>query len=390
VTLDPHTLRLLRLIQYPGNVSKDTNNNNEEGAYADHAARMLGQVTSQCSPLVLWDILGRLRHVLLHSQLWSTRQCASFAMTLVAHHLPYKDQQEFVSGTVSEDEDAPFLWLTVHDLARTTMPANTISLDEVLSNGRLLLSQLESFYNVNDEEDETLQPLCSVEDSILNTLDTKAIAIVDSSTETSEARNVSKFFDARVQYQRSIMARRLGLVLHDDVTQLEDDASSFAQNFVARELLSHGFLTDYITSQDIIATRNIDRVKAVATREAANNSKKPKKRRKGDKKGLPAETDCQHDNTPIVNSQSNKKKKRAAHQEPNADNDEDYGMVRALLVLEMKSDNNNNSTILSSKSHSRPRTLLATDLLFSMLIPIGLSDMVHVLEFWPRAKLGCQ
>jgi hypothetical protein len=59
---------------------------------------MLGQVTSRSSHLILWDVLGKLRHILLYSSLWSTHRCVALAMTLVSSHLPGKDQEEYISG----------------------------------------------------------------------------------------------------------------------------------------------------------------------------------------------------------------------------------------------------------------------------------------------------
>jgi hypothetical protein len=409
VILEPHILRLLRLIQYPspkrGSYSSNRNNvpNDDRNEYADHAARMLGQVTSRSSPLVLWDVLGRLRHMLLHSALWSTRQCVALAMTLVSSHLPGKDQEEFISGITcdggKEEDMYPLLWLTVSDLVQPTSssdctPTNgdRIALDVVLRKGSILLSRMESSYDCTplDHDDHYLK-LHTIEDSILNTLDTKAIHRYSSATSQPSSEQKKTLMDARLQYQRSVMARRLGLAqeertIHAALPHTGNDALTFAQNFVAQELLTHSFLTEFITQQDIIINNLKQRNEASEGQEGEDYTKRyhKNKSKRTKQKKLPqpevfgenaAKEVSNNFNSPSVvkkKERRTKAKTKQTSQHPQLEtshDDEDYGTVRALLVLEMRSDTSTNGVILSSKSHARPRTLLATDLLYSMFHP---------------------
>lgn len=406
VIIEPHILRLLRLIQYPnskrGSSSSTKNHvpNDDRNEYADHAARMLGQVTSRSSPLVLWDILGRLRHILLHSPLWSTRQCVSLAMTLVSSHLPGKDQEEFISGSTSngakEEVSPPLLWLTVSDLAqpkissdRTPTNGDGIALDVVLRKGTILLSRMESSYSTPLDDEDHYQKLHAMEDSILNTLDTKAIHKYSSEKSQSSSEQSKAFMDARLQYQRSIMARRLGLAQEEHtmpavLPQTGSDVLTFAQNFVAQELLTHSFLTDFVTQQDIL-TNNVEQTNEASKNQDAQHSTKhdhkSRSKRTKKKKTSPHPEALDENFVQAVSKNFNnpshlKKKERktktkrtSQNQQQETSHEEDYGTVRALLVLEMRSDTYSNGMILSSKSHARPRTLLATDLLYSMFHP---------------------
>lgn len=197
--LAPHTLRLLKLV--------------EEGSveHAQLAAVQLSEITAgSSSPVVLWDILGRLQGYLT-SPNWKTRQNASIAMEGVARQLPVADQREFLEHTAvfhrdknnidnnnmkkKKNEETSSIgmsstadrhaWLTLADLNENLMGT-------ILKKGRILLSSSEAKYDDQLEED--------------------ALGQLDASASSSKgAGDGADFVSRRVQLQRQILARRLGL-----------------------------------------------------------------------------------------------------------------------------------------------------------------------------------
>jgi hypothetical protein len=165
--LTPHCLRLLKLIQ--------------EGTtqHAQMAANHLTILTAQSSPLVLWDILGRLQFFLTSPD-WRTRQNASLAMQGVAQHLPPLDQKHFLQDTHKqlEQQKQQQLWLTMQDL-------KSGKLSVILEKGRTLLASSGTQYDQAEEEE--LQRL-------------------DGSLQGRE-----DFCEQRIRLQREILAQRLGL-----------------------------------------------------------------------------------------------------------------------------------------------------------------------------------
>jgi TATA-binding protein-associated factor len=153
--LTPHTKRLLKLV--------------EEGtaSHAQLAASHLKEMAARASPLVLWDLLGRLQSLLIR-QTWTCRQHAHWAMQGVAQSLPRWNQEEFLAQPLPDENQN--LWLAVEDL--------DISL--VLQQGRLLLAAPEQDYD---------------EDVLLDGLDA----------------SMADFVQQRIQLQRRILAKRLGL-----------------------------------------------------------------------------------------------------------------------------------------------------------------------------------
>ena len=184
ILLTPHTKRLLKLI--------------EEGtaSHAQMAASHLRETAARASPIVLWDLLGRLSSLLIR-QTWTCRQHAQWAMQGVAQFLPGKDQHDFMATTTTGTSNCMYvagvagvanvassdgilpqqqsnLWLTVEDL----------DIQLVLRRGRHMLAAPEQQYDDHDEEDRWLHQL-----------------------------NVSSsdFVHQRIQLQRRILAKRLGL-----------------------------------------------------------------------------------------------------------------------------------------------------------------------------------
>lgn len=200
----PHTLRLLKLI--------------EEGTL-EHARIAASHLASlNASPIVLWDLLGRLQAFLCSPQ-WSTRLHASLAMQGVAQRIPPSDQRDFLEATYSGP-----LWLTVEEVSH--------GLDTILSEGRILLSEC-----------DTKEDSFASQEDLLKRLD-------ENREELQE-----DFVEHRVRLQRQILAQRLGLggvvqavggaVLSDVITKedllMDGDTSKYeakSQNRVKRQRLN--------------------------------------------------------------------------------------------------------------------------------------------------------
>jgi hypothetical protein len=161
--LTPHTLRLLKLVQ--------------EGSteHAQLAACQLEVLTAGSSPVVLWDILGRLQYFLT-SHNWKTRHNASVAMEGVAKHLPVLDQEHFLQESHKTVGNEKHLWLTLSDL-QGRLPV-------ILEKGRPLLASAETKYD--QHEDDELERL------------------------DQDLQGRDDFCQQRIQLQRTILAKRLG------------------------------------------------------------------------------------------------------------------------------------------------------------------------------------
>lgn len=259
--LTPHTLRLLKLV--------------EEGTveHAQLAARQLSEIVAGSPPVILWDILGRLQAYLTSPE-WKTRQNASIAMEGVAQQLPEQDQQHFLQNTAAairsrQEMDEAHGWLTVEDI--------NANLDTILEKGRCLLSMAESNYDQQEEEE-------------LERLD-------------RSAGGESDFVQQRMQLQRRILARRLGLSAMLD---------RFSGNEVAESLLP------------------IDE-------ERNNSSSTQTQRRKRDKRN-------------ILDSDATTRSIRAL----------------LVMEVQRKQEDNPNSAFSRNVSHQNAQRLLATELVFRM------------------------
>jgi hypothetical protein len=145
--LTPHTLRLLKIVQ--------------EGTQeqASVACAQLESIAATCTPLLLWDLLGRLQACLTHNE-WKTRRQAAQALEGIAAYLPFSDQTDFLSFTPSTDEQ------------------NTLTVAQVADNLERILSQGRRLY---------------------------------SSCNTKEPVVTSSNVQERIRVQREILAERLGL-----------------------------------------------------------------------------------------------------------------------------------------------------------------------------------
>lgn len=175
IELTPHTWRLLKLI--------------EEGTqeYAKLAATHLVTVVAQSSPLILWDILGRLQAYLM-SPHWQTRQNASLAILGVAQQLPSQDRKDFFQHVAASHREATTSTPTSMDPQANDWLTVRRILDHlpiILEQGRTLLASAETKYD--EQEDSSLQQL------------------------DASLQGTKDLVQRRMQLQRAILARRLGL-----------------------------------------------------------------------------------------------------------------------------------------------------------------------------------
>ena len=319
--LNPHTLRLLKLVQ-EGTVE-----------HAQLAATLLAEMTSSSSPMVLWDILGRLQGY-LQSPEWKTRHNASLAMEGVARQLPRNDQQEFLThGAVHHRdqqqqqqqqiesqgglESSPTTTTTSmyndttnndnHNNSNTWLTLDDVKehLSTILEKGRPLLSTSESNYNNNHDNNQDNN----------NNDEHEEEALLEQLDATAAAAEKAEFIQRRVQLQRLILARRLGLssvLSHVGGKHLEDSVLSIQND---------DFVYDNNDNDDDGARRN------PVVRKSAAAAAKSK--------------------------------------------DDDTKSIRALLVMELRQQQQQQQqlqpgTSFRQVSHKNAQCLLATELVYRM------------------------
>ena len=361
--LTPHTLRLLKLIQ------------DGSREHAAMAALQLTTITAQSStsPLVLWDVLGRLQAFLVAPS-WQTRHNASVAMQGVARQLPPLSRQQFMQGvhvTVTANEKMAtakqqqqqqqqsrslpnassssdnnsdtnqsnnYLWLTLADVQT--------ELDAIVQNGRLLWA-----YAEQDQDTTTLQA-----EQCLHHLDQQQLhGNHNNNKQDGSSSGADEFVQQRIQWQRRILAQRVGL---SGLVQATATGTSLFDTITAEDL-------DYAAPhKNSMADPVESKGPPVAKRHSSSNKKKtekrkPKRRRK--RKGSSVdddEEDMDGTSKEFLNAQS----------------------VRALLVLEMQREQQQQQSSSSSSrmpsnkgssmvSHDNPQTLLATELLYRTFDP---------------------
>jgi hypothetical protein len=248
--LTPHTLRLLKLI--------------EDGTtdHARMAAIHLNGLTAKCSPLILWEILGRLQAFLVSKE-WNTRSNAGLAMEGVAKHLPVEDQEAFLSqdhryypgrrenkndNSSNGNNDDGLTSLTIYDLEG--------NLSTVLEKGRLLVATAESRYqNTEDDELEYLNQSC---------------------------QGFKNFCEMRLEMQRRILTRRLGL--SNILAHYTTDCDQLKTQLIGEEEIerlpsSSDSLPRNETGVSIFSSKDVPTTKCERNYNALN-SMRPKKRQK--------------------------------------------------------------------------------------------------------------
>ena len=270
-------------------------------------------------------------------------------------------------------------WLTVQDFCNSNSDSSSSTgtctgtsqlLDQVLDRGRLLLSCQESTFDVcNSTGDGDLQNEYDREMSMLSKLD----ASVSTSTsgppdEKSRARGSStrtstsmqKFMNERVDLQRNILAKRLGL------------GGILSSSMVT----GTGLLNDMVSNEDLVDLPPVTGTVTVTpsstkTRDDNDNIDQDKKRSARE-----------------INLERMKKRQKLERDKNENDKDDENkedgqdSTIRRILLLSMDHDRashtrarsrtrtsriNSNSTRLIS--HKTPQTILATDLIFHSFHP---------------------
>jgi len=273
-------------------------------------------------------------------------------------------------------------WLTVQDFCNSNSDSSSSTgtctgtsqlLDQVLDRGRLLLSCQESTFDVcNSTGDGDLQNEYDREMSMLSKLD----ASVSTSTsgppdEKSRARGSStrtstsmqKFMNERVDLQRNILAKRLGL------------GGILSSSMVT----GTGLLNDMVSNEDLVDLPPVTGTGTVTvtpsstkTRDDNNDNNDQDKKRSARE----------------INLERMKKRQKLERDKNENDKDDENkedgqdSTIRRILLLSMDHDRashtrarsrtrtsriNSNSTRLIS--HKTPQTILATDLIFHSFHP---------------------
>jgi hypothetical protein len=396
VTLTPHTLRLLQLIQR-GTLE-----------HAQLAAIQLSRITarSTSSPLVLWEIVGRLVHFLLqndeegdnnniynkyattskktteNSNSWQTRYNASLALQGVAQHLPQSDQDAFLlqldwknpSESQEQDQSRPqppkpqpqpdpvpssnsknkdFSWLTLSDLIENGQWT------VILEHGRVLLAASEQTRYKNsripEEEDDYR------DQRRIQTLDQEHHNDNGSHhDDQNDAHHRNAFVQRRIQLQRQILAQRLGL--GSDIFQHVVSSTSTA----TRTRTNRNSVDTIISDDDLKILPTVARSSTTTERDEEESTALQKRQRYmtqivGRPPSRPLSQESKHRNGTTNRTNNN---------HPPAS-------LRALLVLEMHHQEQQHltktttttTTQTSSSSHRNPQSLLATELIYRMFDP---------------------
>ena len=344
----PHVLRLLRLIR-EGTASHASRASALLGRYAascssgvaincDNDSEQKNNVGVESEEatvhpsVIIWDLIGRLvagdgktarrksdtsaSSSGLFDFHWETRSNCALALESVARCLPLEDRRHFFEGDDESPADEPLMWLNVHDLygelgdsekvecneenakkpnaeditRKTTEKNDSLAannqMNMVVSRGRLLLASSGERYNWANDDEEAQEYIR--ENQALQSLDGTATAS-QLKDEDSSSLEQQSFLKRRVQLQRQILARRIGLggilsapILNENTTQPD----------LVNSIVKDGeFVSDLIES-----TTNLNK-KRKATKQSGKNTKGAKKRKR---KSREKEVDDDDDFLPTI------------------------------------------------------------------------------------------
>jgi superfamily II DNA or RNA helicase len=237
----PHTLRLLKLVQ------------DGTTEHAQLAAEKLEEICGQvASPLILWDLLGRLQCLLISPQ-WRTRQNAQLAMERVARNIPPQDQMKFLQE-VFTSHDEPMINEVGADTCRSPSSFLTLkdlneNLTTILELGRPLLAIPESKYQEHMDEMQ-LENLRGIKNN-----------------ENIDGEKID-FCSQRLEMQRRILAHRLGL--SDVITRYSCNVGTRFQ----RDLLQEGFAA--LESNEVASKKYINGKQKKKMKESDETTEPPR------------------------------------------------------------------------------------------------------------------
>ena len=371
--LTPHTLRLLRLITKSSCNAKGTKESTQR------AIVLLGRIASRSDAIILWDILARLYTSLTSPDESDAlgggvirRQNIALAMEHVAKYLPIGDQRSFLmddnnyydttkecDGSASTSKGCR-QWLTIQDLCKNDdTSTNTTSsdslLDQVLEKGRLLLSCSESSFDFDNNGSGPLDE---------NNNEMGMLARLDASVSTPGEKprgSMQMFVKERVELQRNILSRRLGL------------GGMFSRPMV--DVCHSGIINEMVSNEDLVDLPPPMQSSSVSTKTTSEKKKLSARERNLER--------------------LKKRRKIESKSDENDDDGKDSGdsMIRRILLLSIdhnrSSQWNSNSTRLST--HQAPQTLLATDLVFHSFHPSwhirhgSLLGLLAILRAWRQS-----
>ncbi len=413
--LTPHTLRLIRLITSP--TSSSIGNND----HTQHAIALLSKIASKSHPFLLWDILARLYASLTDASTFRAggdddccllrRECIALAMEHVAMYIPVEDRRHFMMDPSSSTPDVENvanatnvanvanatnatnekMWLTVQDLLPAVAnPSNKskelreeenwVNLDQVLQNGRLLLSSCGTQYDYNVHSYNSYQ-LCNYEkeEAMLSSLDTSAL----SSTSVQEK---NELLTERLALQRKILASRLGFggVLSMNINTKDIVTDEDLSYMTAHKNLKHE------TSQTKISVRERNLLRLEKRKRMDHSDVTSAKQLK--------RTKCNGKVDPLKDKE----------EKEDVDDDEDEGeklTIRNILLLSLSqqlytgskshhtsSRKNLNTRPSESLSHQTPQNILATDMVFNSVHPSwhvrhgSLLGLLALLKSWKHTS----
>lgn len=428
----PHTLRLLQLIRDGSPEYAETAVARLQATVTTMMTTSSSSCSFNASTneppatnlVVLWDLLGRLALLLLQSPSFATRHTAATALCAVARSVPghreflaaphsslsvppptittrkrmpldddndtttttpLADQQPqqqprqsldppdttnlSSSSSMPSPDDSSFLVLTVRDLTETaTTGTNITGLDRVLESGRELWATAPSRYATRRPDEKDWDD--DDDDVRMDSLHPSQTLDNDTKPPTTTRRWLSPYVQARVDYQRRILARRLGLSAVESVLNHRGPIELGAFPSDMYELVS---------PEDFLAL------------EDPSDDKDRTERRSPRQKAVVGKTNDNRKST--ANPQhTTRKRKRTRHYTDHTDNDDDAAQddahtravaeavatepsnnnnstsIRALLVREMLHQPRSSSS--SEQSHHSPQTLLATELIYRLMDPV--------------------
>ena len=399
--LTPHTLRLIKLITSCSSSSASD--------HVKHAIALLSTIASKSHPYLLWDILARLyssltnpdevdvsNHTYGDNDCIVKREHIALAMEHVARYIPSSDRRHFLlDSNIGSSETDYKDWLKVNDFIPLDISSKDNekeqtweTLEQVLSQGRLLLSSSELKYENDLMSKSTYGYDYEKEHSVLSSLDSSAIS-------SSSAKEQQALLNQRIKIQRLILAKRLGLggILSSDIIlkgQSDSDGKNNLNYIITDEDLigeSHIVKPTFIKQTSNVEEQSLNN-KQLSARE--RNMKRLQKRKQMiSSSGASKKQKALGTKTQNVTENKNKEND---DENGNNDEEEENPTIRNLLLLSLHHHLSNSHDIKKRViSHQHPQILLATDMIYNSFHPSwhvrhgSLLGLLSLLKAWHQS-----
>ncbi len=415
-----------------------------QSEYTRQAISLLAKIASQSHPLILWDILARLYAALTCPDESDAvgggvvrRNYIALAMEHVARFIPLHDQRNFLmddhNDNCDDDDDGEYdvnvdgnggvvdndakdgskeevsveedmvqkkrqrkkQWLKVQDFCagenitckdETETPSPL--LNQMLKKGRLLLSCRESTFDIgSDDHPDLTQNEHDAEINLLSQLDA-SVSSHDNGKESKAYVSMQKFMQERVDLQRNILAKRLGLGGILSSTLVHGNSSGMGKNINGINK-GTGLLDEMVSMEDLKSGLNpiVDQTEQEPDRPDMKRSARDR-------------------NLERIKKRQRLEQQSDSNDNANDDDDDTKGnsqdsTIRKILLLSMDHDraqkrnharsSNINSNSIRLITHKTPQTILATDLIFHSFHPSwhirhgALLGLLALLRAWRRA-----